>query len=114
MGLAEALCRNQGLGGLKRLVPKLPCSDSLRPYRLDESIYAQYDRTNMWTKRHRTEARWSLYESSWDMDSVLARCHEKGIPPEKVVKAMKKLHGMLNTPADRLAGALVIVLRLEG
>lgn len=59
----------------------------------------------------RTLPRTCFYESDWDLNSVFAQCESEGVPPDKVVRAMR-LFARLKIPAKRIGGALAIVFRL--
>lgn len=65
-------------------------------------------------KNLRTIKRTAYYNSDWNLGSVLSRCEEKNISAESVAKAITKCHKLVKgfTP-ERMAGALVIIFRLD-
>lgn len=61
----------------------------------------------------RTEERTRLYNSSWELASVLGRCCQKKIDPRKIVATLGRCHKLVkNFAPEHMAGALVIMFKL--
>jgi hypothetical protein len=64
-------------------------------------------------KELRTNIRSMLYNSSWGLESVIGRCQEKGIPPDKVAIALARCHKFVEGfSPKKMAGALVVIFNL--
>ncbi|MCD6124313.1 hypothetical protein J7J62_03980 [bacterium] len=59
------------------------------------------------------ELRKAVINSSWDFPSVIAELERQGIPPEKVIRAIKWC-AFFKVPAEKLAGYLVCIFGLLG
>jgi hypothetical protein len=59
----------------------------------------------------RTVERHCTYHADWDLNSVIARCEGK-IPPNKIGKTIYRLVTK-NVPPKRVAGALVLIFKLQ-
>jgi len=69
-----------------------------------------FDNENYTEMKLRNIVRECTYKSDWDLGSVIAECERQKIAPNKVVTAMSRLHSWCKVPAERLGGALAIVL----
>ena len=64
-------------------------------------------------KKLRNDIRSALYNSDWNLDSVLYECQRQNISPEKVTRAIVRCtHLVKDFEPDRIGGALVIIFDL--
>ena len=66
-------------------------------------------------KELRTYERTAYYNSSWELESVIGKCQEKGIPGEKVGVAIARCRKFIKGfNFKNTGGALVIIFKLMG
>lgn len=64
-------------------------------------------------KELRTDVRSRLYNSDWDITSVIGQCQEKGVPADKVAIAIAKCHRLIKGfSKERIGGALAVIFNL--